>query len=1596
MATNWADFAVQKVKQVASSLGKTIQQASTNPILNPGGYLGQKAATSQYNLARPIIDTVKGFVGENFSAGGQNYAPQPFVPKNYNQQVGVDIQKFIRPIVEGQNMGVNQLFDQGARTLGAAVRLSPKTGPIIASAEQNIGKFKQLFSKPVVETKLSAPISIEDAKYKLNDLIGGNRNDEQTKNMIDMIVKAKYTDPKMIEVQKLAQYIRNKEKGMIVNPPILSETTGASSKKTLGGVSGANTQPKGVGGEEIPPTFDEFYKTIEGKSLKEADKIGAKWKSDIKTWIEKNPPNVPKEQMSLAKDAMFEKLTKPTDSMAMNSFINKYQPAVREAKLVSNVENAPRVRGGYISGGYNPTKKTIEVQKMPWKMDKNEIQNVVSHETRHSVTEDFQSWLVNDLKKTEYNEAATVLGRLSRKSGTGYGITDLKNNEAEMAQALVEQFTYNNKGFKRDFPAIYEELSKRFALRKQAAGIPDLAGFYQQVTQPKGVGGEGINPLMAEAKKYRSAEEFVKAQGTPVYHGTSGDFEVFGKVNTKETLAGKAGTFFTTNQTEASGFGKNIKETYLSPNAKIKVEYARDMPADIKAERIFKARKEGYDAVQLKNIQPLRGNRAELSKLNVEIEKLKPEIDKLNQRMLDGEITPEQNLSDPLMTKWSALLEKRNPTHTIVFNTNVVKTKSQLTDIYNQSKGVGGVPEGGMGGASSRKGSYKDQLDESVAQISKPELEKQLSGEVSTRTTAKQEVSSTPIIRQKGQLNIEKLNVEGAGKQQLKSIESKVKPTVIGNKEVIATARTAKGTGTMSDAQMKNLLAQQLKNRQKVVDLTVRFNQAKKNGATDVELGKIMLDMVNESKTARQGGTFAGRLLQAQNIVADQSASPTQKILALLDNAGVPPEKYLKDATKVNWDNPTEVVSFYRKYVPPKFGEVLDEIRYSNMLSSPLTHIINTASNALQTGIVAPIEKTITGALDWGKSALTGSERKYYARAGVDYAGGYIKSLPQAFKKAWNVMSGSETLVKPDFERIPLGSKGLLKAYSTPLRALEAMDQFFKTLVEGGVTSELKNAPKKLSMEEISSQASKEANYRLFRQAFDPNGDLGQGVVLKTFDKWNSAIANVRRLPGGKWVMPFLQTPVNILKQGVEYSPLGASTLIGAKAPIEQLSKTLIGTGVFLGAYQLAQNGLTSWESPSGETERELYYAAGMQPYSIKMGDKWVSFSKLGPLSYPIAMAAALSDAAKTNPDKSTTENIGKGVSGILGFFGDQSYVRSIGDLVDAIQGGVNVGPSAISAEAANLAGQLVPYKSFLTWLGRITDPTYRKSPGFWDKMAKDLPIVGSSLKPYTDMNGNPSVRDMPVLNAVSPYKVTQEKSQYKPMYDQYSAAKIQRGVEKRQDEKFMQGDTTQKGSVIRYMGDDGLLKKIDIGKVSSLPSSTEYEKAVKEKQAYTLADDILKLPVDQQAAAFAALDISPEDAVYYNTAKQEVRLKSLYVDEEISKLDTSNRANLVNYLISQRKEVNGSMVLTNGIVDELYQKNVVSESEKNMLKNLKIVNGKPITKLTGRGKKTALKKVSALPAPTKIKAPRIKTMKQLLAKSVKLKAKKYKFRRTL
>lgn len=163
----------------------------------------------------------------------------------------------------------------------------------------------------------------------------------------------------------------------------------------------------------------------------------------------------------------------------------------------------------------------------------------------------------------------------------------------------------------RDLPLSIEQKSAMQALREGAA-TPDIlkvvktidpkvfeapkGGFLDQIQKPS-VENTPITPgnvpetkipvsLEQEAKKYKSAEEFVKAQGTPIYHGTTnesataiekGGFKIMDKQRGGRYTGD--GVYFTPESSGASNFSgekgkvleaylktKNFKTVYLPEN----------------------------------------------------------------------------------------------------------------------------------------------------------------------------------------------------------------------------------------------------------------------------------------------------------------------------------------------------------------------------------------------------------------------------------------------------------------------------------------------------------------------------------------------------------------------------------------------------------------------------------------------------------------------------------------------------------------------------------------------------------------------------------------------------------------------------------------------------------------------------------------------------------------------------------------------------------------------------------------------------------------------------------------------------------------------
>lgn len=693
-----------------------------------------------------------------------------------------------------------------------------------------------------------------------------------------------------------------------------------------------------------------------------------------------------------------------------------------------------------------------------------------------------------------------------------------------------------------------------------------------------------------------------------------------------------------------------------------------------------------------------------------------------------------------------------------------------------------------QGGAGSAGGSVRVGSPEEVAADVPPGPP---SGETLS-SEAPPEPSGPPKYAEPSAINLDRLNVDPEAKVQVLRTAQQLRP------ELEAARGKTLTNDEVIDAATQSEILTKATSREATKRSAAALLATRQNLAALAERGKVTREFVNSIKVVSAEATRRGRELQALAITADPHLATAQTTLVRkLIEIGKTTDEIVNAAKGVDFKDAKQVTEFYRKFVKPSLGEALDEFRYINLLSSPKTHIVNAASNLVQLAVVRPATRLASGAVDRVASTLSGSARENYIRQVPAYYKGVINSLGEASSGALRALRGNSLIERPDVAHIPTGAKFLAPFQFIP-RALEASDVFFRSLVAGGEREALAAgdrirgvAQTATRSAELAAKADKTAEYTVFRSPLDPSNATGQGKVLSAIDEVTALVQRLRqsehalvRTPA-RWFVPFVQTPMNIFKQGLEYSPLGMATLHGSTNKAEQIGKALVGSTVLAGAGHLALDGRTTWSVPTNQKDRAAFYAAGLQPYSLRIGDKWVSYSKLGPLAYPIAMAAAARYYGQDAPETagaSAAQRMARIMGGIAEFFSDQSYVQGMGDLLDTVRGEAG----ALAKTVAGIPSQFIPLSSLLRWATQIYDPVYRKADkdlsidAIIDNIKKGIPGLSDELPAYKAPNGKPSERPFPALNAISPVSVTEDQPREHSEFDRMQAARRQEAARRR------------------------------------------------------------------------------------------------------------------------------------------------------------------------------------------------------------------------
>lgn len=251
-------------------------------------------------------------------------------------------------------------------------------------------------------------------------------------------------------------------------------------------------------------------------------------------------------------------------------------------------------------------------------------------------------------------------------------------------------------------------------------------------------------------------------------------------------------------------------------------------------------------------------------------------------------------------------------------------------------------------------------------------------------------------------------------------------------------------------------------------------------------------------------------------------------------------------------------------------------------------------------------------------------------------------------------------------------------------------------------------------------------------------------------------------------LIPFKKTPANVLRSGVDYSPLGAISSIAktgklmtgkatASDVIESWSKTLTGTGLAYLGYYLFDKGIVHIND--GDTAK-MDAQEGNQTYAINMNGKSYSIDWAAPGVMPLLLGAQLAKVVEeSGGDIRQVFNKENGLGTILDSTGnlispiiETSMLSGIADTMQSVSSAFNSGENVASAAVTGLANMAASYATQAIptvggQIARVVDPTrrstYTDATGLdaiykrqLNKVENKIPFLSAQNEPYIDMKG--------------------------------------------------------------------------------------------------------------------------------------------------------------------------------------------------------------------------------------------------------------------
>ena len=481
--------------------------------------------------------------------------------------------------------------------------------------------------------------------------------------------------------------------------------------------------------------------------------------------------------------------------------------------------------------------------------------------------------------------------------------------------------------------------------------------------------------------------------------------------------------------------------------------------------------------------------------------------------------------------------------------------------------------------------------------------------------------------------------------------------------------------------------------------------------------------------------------------------------------------------------------------------DISAELAYNSLLSSAKTGFRNIMGNTIQQALIMPLDNIAHGLIFKNKEIFNDGWKAFWAMR-QSFAEAWEVTY-KAIRMGKNVMGLDSGLVEAqhrafsaiNFGLDPDGTYGKLidkigSVVNIPTRYLSRTDEFFQQLAaRSNVRTYLWSEAEKLFEQGLAPHGMRKADFIMdyvsqhfgeyFIDATDSMGNVIKSAKLNMDAKYvaERAMDAAQRAtftqalkkgsptqhlaeamkdnPALRVVVPFLKVPRNILAEGVSHTaPINYLQFLSsdfrkalAAGGIEQqraVAKMAVGSLFTASAVAAAYCGNITGAAPRNAKIRDTLLSQGWRPYSVKVGNTWISYDGIEPISTVMGIIADYTQAYKDSSgdidfhrkgDMSEFERLaGSVLSAVSQNITNKSYLMGFAEFLDVL---TSDSPEKVKGFLSSLGGVAIP-NAFQS-IRKLIDPSVRECRGYIDGLMNKLPIFNESLPlKYDWLTGEP------------------------------------------------------------------------------------------------------------------------------------------------------------------------------------------------------------------------------------------------------------------